>query len=82
MRMARMKVKAEEGRVGVYHCISRVVGGQRLLDDLCKEKLAEILLKLARFCGIEIITYCMMGNHFHLLPARPGSADMPNCSNA
>ncbi|MBX3734960.1 MAG: transposase [Verrucomicrobiae bacterium] len=76
--MARMKVKAEEGRVGVYHCISRVVGGQRLLDDLCKEKLAEILLKLARFCGIEIITYCMMGNHFHLLLRVPAAREIPD----
>ena len=77
MRMARLKMKAEEGQAGVYHCISRVVGGERLLDDLCKEKLAEILLKLARFCGIEIITYCMMDNHFHLLLRVPAAREIP-----
>ena len=31
MRLARIKI---EGTTAVYHCISRVVGGQRLLDDL------------------------------------------------
>ena len=64
MRLARIKMT---GRSAVYHCISRVVGGQRLLDDLCKEKLVEILRQLSRFCGVEVITYCMMANHFHIL---------------
>ncbi|MBL9175452.1 MAG: chemotaxis protein CheW, partial [Verrucomicrobiales bacterium] len=39
-----------------------------------KERLSRLLLKLAPFCGIEVITFCMMGNHFHLLvrvPTRP-----------
>ena len=64
MRMARIKI---EGATAVYHCISRVVGGQMLLDDLGKEKLVGLLGKLAEFCGVEVITYCMMSNHFHLL---------------
>ncbi len=64
MRMARIKI---EGATAVYHCISRVVGGQRLLDDLGKEKVVGLLGKLAEFCGVEVITYCMMSNHFHLL---------------
>ena len=56
MRMARIKL---EGAAAVYHCISRVVGGQLLLDDGCKEKLVEILGKVAAFCGVDVITYCM-----------------------
>ena len=48
MRMARVKLN---GVAAVYHCISRVVGGQMLLDDVCKEKLVEILGKLADFCA-------------------------------
>ncbi len=62
--MARIKI---EGTTAVYHCISRVVGGQMLLNDLGKEKLVAILGKLAGFCGVEVITYCMMSNHCHLL---------------
>ena len=71
MRMARIKLS---GETAVYHCISRVVGAQMLLDDLGKEKLVQILGKLADFCCVEVITYCMMSNHFHVLvrvPVRP-----------
>ena len=62
--MARIKI---EEATAVYHCISRVVGGQMLLDDFGKEKLVGLLGKPAEFCGVEVITYCMMSNHFHLL---------------
>ncbi len=64
MRLSRIKV---QGRKAVYHCISRVVGGEMLLDDLGKQKLIALLWRLADFCGLEVITYCMMSNHFHLL---------------
>jgi REP element-mobilizing transposase RayT len=67
MRLARIK-----GVGGaVYHCVSRTVGGQLLLDEECKERLASLLMRLARFCGMEVITYCMMGNHFHVLVRVP-----------
>ena len=74
MRLPRLKTTPEQG--AVYHCISRVCGGQFLLDDLGKEKLVQLLLRLAAFCGIEIITYCMMGNHFHLLIRVPIRQDL------
>ena len=51
MRMSRIKIVEESA---VYHCISRVAGGQMLLDDLGKEKLGELLGRLAEFCGIEV----------------------------
>ena len=65
MRLAR--IKGVEGAAAVYHCISRTVGGEKLLDEACREKLSEILMSLSAFCGLEVITYCMMPNHFHLL---------------
>ena len=64
MRMARIKIR---GRGAVYHCISRVVGGQRLLGSLEKEKLREMLWQQAAFSGVEVITYCLMANHIHLV---------------
>ena len=67
------------GRPAVYHLISRVVGGQRLLDPVCQEKLTAMLWRQAAFCGLEVITYCVMSNHFHVLvrvpPARASSRD-------
>ena len=75
MRMARIKI---HGRSAVYHCMSRIVGGQALLDDLSKEQLVKLLWSQATFCGLEVITYCMMSNHFHVLvrvPERPHPSD-------
>ncbi len=72
MRMARIKLAGESA---VYHCISRIVGGQRLLDDLGKEKLVGILGKLAEFCDVEVITYCIMSNHFQPLPPAPARSN-------
>ena len=71
--MARIKLA---GTAAVYHCISRVVGGQMLLDDLGKEKLVEILHKLAAFCEVEVMTYCMISNHFHLLVRVPVRSEL------
>ena len=67
--MARIKVA---GRGAVYHCISRVVGGQMLLGSLEKERLREMLWQQAEFSGVEIVTYCLMANHLHLLVRVPG----------
>ena len=75
MRMARIKVA---GRGAVYHCISRVVGGQRLLGPREKEKLRTMLWQQAAFSGLEVITYCLMANHIHLLvrvPAEVSASD-------
>ena len=72
MRLHRIKVS---GHTTVYHCISRIVGGQRLLDDLGKEVLTQMMWRQAQFCGLEILTFCMMSSHFHILVRVPqGSA--------
>lgn len=64
MRMARIKIL---GRSAVYHCISRIVGGERLLGKNEREKLARMLRRQAAFCGLQVITYCIMSNHVHVL---------------
>ena len=64
MCTARVKL---DGRSAVYHCISRAVAAECLFDDVSKEILTGMLWKMAEFCGMEVITYCMMSNHFHVL---------------
>jgi putative transposase len=57
----------------VYHCLSRTVHGERWLDDHGKAVFCKSLQKVAGFCGVRVLTYCVMSNHFHLLievPAR------------
>ena len=74
MRLARIKI---HGRSAVYHCISRVCGGQMLLDEVGKERFVSILRRLATFCGLEVITHCVMSNHFHVLVRVPGDPPDP-----
>jgi len=69
-RSNRIKLR---GMPACYHAMSRVVGGQRLFGDREKEVLRKMLWQVADFCGVEILTYCVMSNHFHVLVRVPPS---------
>ena len=56
MREARIKVPVESGDA-VYHCTTRVVNGERLLDETAREVLRKQLWQVAAFCGVQIHTY-------------------------
>lgn len=64
------------GRKGVdaiFHAVSRVCGRAFLLTDVEKEAFRDLMERVAGFCGVEIITYALMDNHFHLLIRVPGN---------
>lgn len=75
MRQARIKVDASKG-AAVYHAMTRTVNGERLLDDAAKEVLRKQLWQIADYCGLEIITYAIMANHFHVLVRVPRKAEV------
>ena len=54
-------------QVNCYHVMSRTTGGDMLLGNVEKEAFCKIMRRLERFTGLEILTYAVMGNHFHLL---------------
>lgn len=54
-----------------YHVMSRTTGGEVMFDDVEREALRRIIWRMAEFCGIKVVTYCVMGNHFHLLAEVP-----------
>ena len=54
-----------------YHVMSRTCGGEVFFDDVEKEALKRLIWRLADFCGVKLVTYCIMGNHFHLLVEVP-----------
>jgi putative transposase len=54
-----------------YHVMSRTCGGEVFFDDVEKEALKRLMWRLADFCGVKLVTYCIMGNHFHLLVEVP-----------
>jgi putative transposase len=43
------------------------VGGEFLLHDEAKEVFRKFMWLLAEFCGIEVMTYAILNNHFHIL---------------
>ena len=69
--MLRTKVS---GASAVYHCMTRTVNGEMLFKDREKEMLRKMLWQVAEFCGAEVLTYCVMTNHFHVLLNIPEQA--------
>ncbi len=57
--------------VGVYHCISRVVGSEWLLGPMERERLRVAIGTVAEFCGVEVLTYVVLSNHFHVVVRVP-----------
>jgi REP element-mobilizing transposase RayT len=70
MRQPRIKIAAESGE-GIYHCMSRTVNGARLFGTVEKEVFRKQLWQLADFCGVQVLTYAVMDNHFHVLARVP-----------
>jgi putative transposase len=73
MRKARLKAPPSYP-VAYYHCVSRVVDRQFVLGPAEKEQWVSLMREYERFCGVRIVTYCIMSNHFHILvevPERP-----------
>lgn len=75
MRQRRLKVY---GRSAAYHCMTRTVNGELLFKDRDKEILRKMIRQVADFCGVEVLTYCIMSNHFHVLLQVP---DAPSVSD-
>ena len=67
----RRRVRGMAGQANAYHVMSRMTDGPALWDEVEKEALARLLWKMAAFCGLEVLTYCVMGNHFHALVRVP-----------
>jgi hypothetical protein len=47
-----------------------------LFEDAHKERLRRQLWQAAEFSGVEILTYCLLSNHFHVLVRVPAAAEI------
>jgi REP element-mobilizing transposase RayT len=63
-RIARIKVK---GEAAVYHVISRTALDGFVLGDVEKDYLVKIIRHLCSIYFAEVLGFCAMGNHLHLL---------------
>ena len=59
-----------------YHCMSRIIQGQMLLNDSEKERFRKIVRAVAAFSGVEVLTYALMTNHLHLLLMVPEKCEI------
>jgi putative transposase len=51
----------------IYHCISRVVWRQFVLEVDEREHFRMLMRMCEKFTGCRVLSYCLMSNHFHLL---------------
>ena len=86
-RMERLGRKMKRGRRRIlgqfggensggqaYHVMSRTAGGEKLFGEVEKEAFRRLMWRMARFSGVEILTYALMNNHFHILVKVPERA--------
>lgn len=68
------ELAALKGKPAIYHVISRVVGREFVLGDEEREQFVAYMRAYERFCGLRVLAFCVMSNHFHILlevPAAP-----------
>ena len=63
MRKPRLKIDGE----GFYHVTSRCVDRTFRFKDTDKTRIVDQMKRMGKFCGVEIGTYTVMSNHFHIL---------------
>jgi putative transposase len=62
---------------GVYHVVSRVVDRRRVLGVEEKRQFLKWMKAYAAFSGLELLSWCVMSNHFHLLVSVPVLSGKP-----
>jgi len=71
--MRKARIKAENG-IGCYHVTSRIVDRSFKMNEGEREIFRRILRKATAFSGVNVLTYAILSNHFHVLldvPVQP-----------
>jgi len=61
------ELAALKGKPAIYHCVSRVVNRDFVLGDAEREQFVRYMRDYERFCGLRVLAFCVMSNHFHIL---------------
>jgi REP element-mobilizing transposase RayT len=69
MRPARFLAPWKDSAVSlaIYHCISRVVDRCFVFGDAEREHFRMFMRMQENFSGCQVLTYCVLSNHFHIL---------------
>lgn len=69
--MPQRRIKGLAGKPSVYHCMSRTVNGEHLFQTADKDAFHKQLREAAEFSGVQILTFAILSNHFHVLVSVP-----------
>jgi len=70
----------DQSQAGCFHVVNRIYDRKYLLDTEGKDLLLKLVRAYEEVIGVEVLTFCIMDNHFHLLvrvPHRPDGFDVP-----
>ena len=67
----RCRILGGEDGSFCYHVMSRTAGGDKLFGDEEKEGFRKVMRLMERFSGVQVLTYAVMDNHFHVLARVP-----------
>jgi len=66
MRHARLKEIPGHSKT-YFHCLSRVVNRDRIFGPTERETFVRYLREYETYCGVRVLTYCILSNHFHVV---------------
>lgn len=67
-----------EGEDAVYHVVSRTAFRLRNFRNAEKKVFRNLLRNQAEFAGVEVLTFCVLEEHFHVLVRVPHADSMPS----
>jgi len=69
--MKALRLLVPEGQTGVYHVVSRVVEKRKHFGPEEKMVFTRMMKEYAEFCGVHLLSWVVMSNHFHILVEIP-----------
>ena len=70
MRRARLKAPVDH-QLCYHHAISRIVDRRFIFGQIESEEFLRLMREYEAFCGVRVLTFCIMSNHFHILVEVP-----------
>jgi len=67
MRQNRFISPSAEKSSAIYHCVSRVVDRDFKFGPKEKDVFVRMMREYEAFCGVQVLAFCVMSNHFHVL---------------
>jgi putative transposase len=80
MRTARLKPVGADLQGTYYHLLNRIAGipGDFPFGDVEKEMFIRLLKKMANLYALDVLSWQVMGNHFHLVVFAPAASPSPD----